>query len=264
MAIRSRKNQYRGINAHLHSRLQNVAAGWEPFHGKHIGDLAEAIDPLLPPGYLVDFAKSMQIHEDEEDDEMYLRALVIRHINDEDDLGTPVTWIELLSPTNKPGGTGALQYREKRIATLHSGLVLVEMDYLHQTLSPISRLPSYPDGEAGAFPYTLVVTDPRPTLELGKMDVYGFVVDEPLPIINIPLADDDSFALDFDAAYQKTFASLAAYSQRVDYASEPERFDSYSADDQGRIRDRMAAVMDAERAGLDLESGSFAVEEFLS
>lgn len=258
MAIRSRKNQYRGINAHLHSRLQNVAAGWETFHGKHIGDLAEVIDPLLPPGYLVDFAKSMQIHED---DEMVLHALVIRQIEDEDDLGTPVTWIELLSPTNKPGGTGALQFREKRTATLHSGLVLVEMDYLHQTLSPISRLPSYPDGEPGAFPYTIVVTDPRPTLKLGKMDIYGFAVDEALPIINIPLADDDRFALDFDAAYQKTFASLAAYSQRVDYASEPERFDSYSADDQAHIRARMEAVINAERTGLDLESGPFRVGE---
>ncbi len=29
--IRTVKNQYRGVNAHLHSRLQHDA-GWEPFH----------------------------------------------------------------------------------------------------------------------------------------------------------------------------------------------------------------------------------------
>ncbi|MBL8155193.1 MAG: DUF4058 family protein [Anaerolineae bacterium] len=61
MAIRSSSNLYTGVNAHLHSILQNRAAGWEEFHLNHIVDLARAISALLPPGYRASAQRSFQI-----------------------------------------------------------------------------------------------------------------------------------------------------------------------------------------------------------
>ena len=59
MPIRSRKNQYRGVNARLHSVLQ-ADASWDSFHSNYISDLAEAIDGQLPTGYLVNLVRSSQ------------------------------------------------------------------------------------------------------------------------------------------------------------------------------------------------------------
>jgi hypothetical protein len=62
MPVRSPKNEYRGVNAHLHSHFQN-AGGWEGFHTAHISDIASAISQALPPGYIVDMEQSLQIRE---------------------------------------------------------------------------------------------------------------------------------------------------------------------------------------------------------
>jgi hypothetical protein len=289
MAIHSRQNLYRGVNAHLHSQLQHEPGGWEVFHGMHIIHLAESIDALLPTGYLVDPEKSLQIRERHPDsgeiitetwqprpditiydqgtspsspstpatsptltlpasasidldEQIYLRAIIIREVNEQGELGKPITWIELLSPTNKPPNTGYRQYREKRNATIQSGIALIEIDYLHETRSPIQRPPSYPHHEAGAFPYAIVVTNPRPSLEAGFMQVYGFRVDDPIPTISIPLSSEDALTLDMNAVYQRTFSSLASFSQRVDYEQLPVNFTSYDDQDQQRIKSRMEAV----------------------
>jgi hypothetical protein len=160
MPLYSRKNLYRGVNAHLHSRLQGEPGGWEVFHSAHIIHLGEAIGDLLPPGYLVEPEKSMQIrafrpdsgeptttaqmrrpqpditiyHEFASepppsgktqvttptltlpavesippDAPEYLTSLVIYRVADTEGIGTPVTWVELLSPTNKPPGVCVLQ-----------------------------------------------------------------------------------------------------------------------------------------------------------
>lgn len=203
MPIHLRENQYKCINAHLHSFLQNEPGGWKVFHSKHISDLAEALDRELPLGYEVGLTKSLQIVEYHpetgerlrrpepdvtiydialspeyrhsgtgyaptlvlpvietlETDEVYLTAIVIRRADDSS--GTPAMRIELLSPTNKPPGDGYLQYREKRNLTIHDGVPLIEIDYLHETRSPIRRVPSYPDRQADSHLYYIAVTDPR-------------------------------------------------------------------------------------------------------
>lgn len=49
--VRSTKNQYIGINAHLHS-LWQAEGGWDEFHAAHIIYLANSLKvPLLPRGY---------------------------------------------------------------------------------------------------------------------------------------------------------------------------------------------------------------------
>ena len=289
-----RDNQYKGVNAHLHSNLQNDTDAWSVFHGTHITLLALEIDALLPPGYIAEPERGLQIKPyhpvtGEEirtertkrrkpdisiyetgaptesttalsgtvtaptleaaaiesltlDEEAFLTAVAIRRV-EENNIGRAVTWLELLSPTNKLGGTGYHQYLEGRENTLRSGIALVELDYLHQSAPVIGRIPSYPDGEQRAYAYYIAVTDPRPNLREGRLRVYGFGVDAPMPVIALPLADDDTFTLDFGKVYHQTYASLSAFSRRVDYEREPERFDTYSTEDQARIQQVMQAVI---------------------
>jgi hypothetical protein len=52
------KNQYRGINAHLHSYWQ-AKGGWDTFHFNHIPDLMRLINGQLPPGYVADLIQSL-------------------------------------------------------------------------------------------------------------------------------------------------------------------------------------------------------------
>jgi hypothetical protein len=313
MAIYSRKNQYVGVNAHLHSLLQNMPAGWEIFHTLHIGHLVETIYAVLPQGYVVDATRAMQIREYHPttgdpivikkprrpqpdiaitsatsplagaaisplstastptlllpaietvglSEEIYLTAVAIRELGETGRVGEPVAWLELLSPTNKIG-TGAFQYTEKRFSTLQGGIVLVELDYLHQTPSPVEKVPSYLDGEKGAYPYTAIVTDPRPTLQNGETFVYGFGVEQNLPTIIVPLLGDDKITLDLGAAYNRTYESTNSYSSRVDYGREPERFDTYNAADQAHIQRRMRTVQHYQQKGTDLEQGPFPLLE---
>jgi hypothetical protein len=287
MAIKFRKNIYNGVNAHLHSSLQNEDSAWEVFHSSHITHIATQIDKQLPQGYIVEPERSLQIREYhpttgepifvrrkypkpditiyetessraasliksnplataptltlpaiesiEDDEDTYLRAVIIRELQADGTFGKAVTWIELLSPTNKPPGEGYIQYREKRTSTLHSGIVLVEIDYLHQTRSPIKGVNSYPDRENDSFAYSVVVTNPQPDLQTGKMETYGLHVDQNLPLVEIPLSKDNKLTFDFGKAYNETYESLQAFSYRVDYEQLPIKFDTYNGADQKRI-----------------------------
>lgn len=323
MPIYSRKNQYIGINAHLHSILQGRRGKWGVFHSTHITHLAEAIDKRLPAGYIVVPESGMQIREYHprsgesaaeflqkrqpkskrkrrsikpdvsvydleperdapvggtaiaaptapsvimptidtfEDPDMFLTAVVIYRFSREEGLGEPVTWIELLSPSNKPFADGAAQYYDNRTISIKKGIVLVELDYLHQSPPVLKVLPSYMNGEANTYPYHIAISVPRRTQQEGVRHFYGFNVDVPIPMIYIPLSGNHVVGVNFDEVYQHTFESLRFYSERVDYAAEPPAFETYSADDQARIRARIAAVSNAQTQGLDLEQGPFALE----
>jgi hypothetical protein len=292
----------------LHSILQNEPGGWSVFHSAHIIHIAEAIDKVLPPGYIVAPERSLQIREfdpdtgeriygrksrsrrpdivvydtdpsaerpgipersptaptltvehieEVDDPELYLTAAVIHEMNGDGTLGRPVTWVELLSPSNKPTRAGYVQYREKRIAALRNSIVMVEIDYLHQSQPINDHIPSYPDREDNAYPYTISVTDLRVTPEL---EAFGFKVDAKMPIINVPLSGKQIITLDFGEVYNQSFESFGIYGYQVDYEQEPVRFDTYREDDQQRIRARMQAVMQAHQQGKDLEQGPFEVE----
>ncbi len=66
MVIHLPENQYSGVNAHLHSYLQQHN-DWSIFHGEHISDLRRALQNLLPPesGYFAVSEKSLQIIRDD-------------------------------------------------------------------------------------------------------------------------------------------------------------------------------------------------------
>ena len=67
-AVRSIKNQYLGINAHLQSAFQ-AQGGWDSFHTLHIGQLASAMQSQLRAlGYTAAIEESLQIRRIGESD----------------------------------------------------------------------------------------------------------------------------------------------------------------------------------------------------
>ena len=304
MALHSRKNQYRGINAHLHSYWQ-AAGGWSRFHTNHITDLMRTLRPLLLPlGYTADVEPSIQIRRiddpgtvqfPESDVTIYdlnpLRAATPRPLSSgtaelvlsiPDALfgqplsdreysavaiypqragqprGEPVVWIELLSPSNKPGGRDAQTYFDKRLMILQSGITFVELDYLHESRSTLRGIPAYDWlHHEDTHAYRITVIDPTPDWEQGAARIRAFDVDAPIPEMSIPLSDSDQLVFDFGLPYTKTYEETLYGLQLVDYSQLPAHFDRYHQADQTRIARRMTAVIDAAQSGLDLEAGPF-------
>ncbi len=180
-----------------------------------------------------------------EDEDDYLNAVIIYEFEPGKLPGKPVTRIELLSPSNKPPNRDARQYLARRIVTLRSGINLVEIDYLHETRPVNPLVPSYPDGDAGAYPYMILVSRPFPTPEQGYTDFYGFGVDDPIPTIHIPLAGEEVVKVDFGAVYRQTFEHVRVFRMLADYDQEPLNFERYREADQDVIRQRLAQIRSA-------------------
>jgi hypothetical protein len=264
------RNLYHGINAHLHSRLQ-AEGGWKGFHTAHIARLAADMRAhLLPMSYTATIASSLQLHvmpmrpvadiaiydaqqrpdppasatpgalaipithalDMPADDKQDYAALVIRQRDDP----TPLVWIELLSPSNKPGGgPAAAQYRDKRTALLLEGIALLELDYLHESPPTFHGVALYPH-EAGSHPYRIALFIPRPDAWAGQVTVHEFDVDEPLPTATIPLKGEDRLAFDFDASYQRQYEEQLYGLESVNYSQPPVNLDRYSAADRERLQ----------------------------
>ncbi len=284
MKVGSVKNQYGGINPHLHS-LWQAQGGWNSFHTAHIADLNKTLKgQLLPMGYTAEIEASLQIRrvgetstEIETDITIYdlystraqqaLPKLLAESeisekqygaiaIYERQAKGQPVAWIELLSPSNKGSSRDAETYREKRLKVLQSGIVYVEIDYLHESLPTFPLIHDY-RGRKGsatnAHPYRLIVIDPRPEFDAGEAWVSEFDVDQPIPTVTIPLNSDDTLDFDFGIPYAKTFEEMLYGAELVDYSQLPVNFDHYSEPDRVRIVARMLAVVEAAQRGENLE-----------
>lgn len=302
-AVRSVKNQYRGINAHLHSFWQ-AEHKWNRFHHAHITDLAKLLRiQLLPKGYTAEIEESLQIRrigddlprrprpdvlirdlnptrkpeptylsgvqvleladlmETELDIEHPYYAIAIYERTSQVDSGEAVAWIELLSPTNKGDNRDAFTYFAKRQLALEGGKVFVELDYLHESPPTFERLPDYSIHKPEAYPYRITILDPRPDHHDTRAYLREFCVDEPIPVMAIPLNDGDYIEFDFGEAYRKTYEEmLYGMEEWADYSQMPVNFDRYSEADQARILNRMLAVVKASRNGVDLETAPFPVE----
>jgi hypothetical protein len=310
--IRSTRNQYHGINAHLHS-LWQAHGGWAAFHTSHINDLIRTMRPLLLKiGYDAALESSLQIRRLESDQLIgipasdiliyrssselrptpetiatiavaekimpiretlfnpslstkdYHAIQIYRYDTGKQQRGKPVAWIELLSPSNKPGGQDAKEYKTKRLALLDTGLIFVELDYLHESEPTLYNIPVYrrrgqpPNPNAHA--YRIIVLNPHPSTEDGTTHLYEFDVDVPIPEVTLPLTGEDKFLFDFDAPYQKTLFETLYAQEEVNYAEFPKRFKRYNQTDQTRIARRMLAVLEAAHAGIDLETGHLPVK----
>ncbi|MCE7982076.1 MAG: hypothetical protein DYG89_12845 [Caldilinea sp. CFX5] len=106
----------------------------------------------------------------------------------------------------------------------------------------------------------IVVLDPRPDLQNGKVYLAEFDVDAPIPTVLIPLNGADLLRFDFGASYRKTFEEELYGLEFVDYRELPQRFQRYQPADQARIAARMIAVLAARQDGVDLETGPFAAK----
>ncbi len=71
-------------------------------------------------------------------------------------------------------------------------------------------------------------------LQEGMAEIYAFHVEESIPIVAIPLAQEQRIAVNFGSVYDATFSSLSAYSFRVDYEQHPDALDRYSPADQAK------------------------------
>lgn len=194
------------------------------------GDMMQTDTPVL--------TLPMSLYVDTVDE---LDSLVIYHERS----GKAVTRLELLSPANMPKGSHYGEYLRKRYQTLKSGVRLIEIDYLHNS-DPISeQIPNYQYSAVNANPYHVIVSDPRPTFESGKTDVYGFGVLDKLPTIDIPLDGDDIVIVIFSTIYNTTYAERPFW-RTVDYEQDPLHVDSFTPDDQQAIRATMARIAESQ------------------
>lgn len=253
-------------------------AKWHSFHASHIGDIANALNDSLPENYVARPEESLQIFGEDFEfgsflqtrrpdvsiygipetastreysgsvalapevelrgtlyfvEEFEINAVVIREVVDDPLYGPVVARIELLSPSNKPGGSGYSAYTKSRNEALYSHVPLIEIDYLHETLLPLN----YRRRHA----YYIVISDPRPSVDAGRAILNGFSVDAPFPVVEIPLAESETLPFDFGAVYQHTF-ERGRWGKMLDYTALPERFETYSPEDQERIQAVMQRV----------------------
>ncbi len=201
-------------------------------------------NPTAPHVLILSIPDAAELSE-----EQFFRALAIREVTPKESrLGRIVTWIEVLSPSNKPGGQDWDDYAGKRLSIIAAGIPLIEIDYLHKQPPVIAGLPHYCanarkklQADVTAKAYNIAVTDPRPTIYEGSTQVYPFGVDEKVPPIPIPLNGTDVLPFDFGTVYNRTF-SLSAHYLLVDYDQLPAEFGTYSPQDQAIIQKRMALV----------------------
>ncbi len=161
------------------------------------------------------------------------------------ELGDPVTRIELLSPSNKPGRSGYKAYMTGRWRTLQAGINLVEIDYLHELPPLTPAIAQYPQA-VGSTAYHVLISEPYPTFAEGYTRVYGWPVDAPLPRIPLPLRTEQQAAegaLDLATAYQRTFANNdRLHEVLLNYAEAPVNMTRYSSDDQQRIQTQLESI----------------------
>src|SRR5690606_21419007 len=135
--------------------------------------------------------------------------------------GEPVAWVELLSPSNKPGGQDWLAYREKRQNIISAGIVFVEMDYLHESAPTFTRFADYRprkgETDVDAQPYRIKSTEPHLDPESGACWLGLFPVDRPLPVLDNPLNGDDGLCMAFMRRDTEAFEEMM-YRFHQDYS----------------------------------------------
>jgi Protein of unknown function (DUF4058) len=126
--------------------------------------------------------------------------------------GDVITAIEVLSPANKRTGEGRRAYEFKRQAVLGSQTHLIEIDLLR------SGHPMLMMGSIQATNYRILVS---PSNQRPHAQLYGFNVEQPIPIVPIPLKLGE---VDLDLDLQDLLThiySQARYARRIDYQTRP-------------------------------------------
>jgi hypothetical protein len=122
---------------------------------------------------------------------------------------TPVTVIEVLSPTNKTGD-GFYEYTQKRDKTIRQQIHLVELDLLLGG----RRLPMRRPLPRGDYYAMVSRAERRPDSE-----VYAWTIRDPLPPVPIPLLTPDPDAVLDMAGVFATAYKRGRYARSVDYTA---------------------------------------------
>jgi Protein of unknown function (DUF4058) len=195
-------------------------------------------------------------------------AIKIYERDDDEERGKPVAWIELLSPSNK-SDAGYRQYTAKRDALLGNRLVFVEIDYLQGISTTLEKIPDYipRDHQTAddAHPYHIWLIDPRlPHDDERSGAIAAFDVDQPIPLIPIPLNHGDHLTCDFNAVYHQTFRVQPAYSLAVNYFNAPENVEQdYNLRDRVAIAARMITVQQLAQAGVNVAESPHPIDSSL-
>lgn len=190
------------------------------------GGVAVAEAPVITPTAQLTIEENI-------DPEDLMQAIVVRKLTGQSTFGEPVLRIELLSPSNKRDGSHYLAYRARRLEALQSSIPLVEIDYLHESLSPVMGWPNYPDVE-GSTPYYIAIHDNRMGWDKGITSVYGWRVNQKIPQLTLPLDGENVLLFDFDPPYQQTY-ERGRWGQIAAIDEKPLRLESYAREDQKAI-----------------------------
>lgn len=220
---------------------------WEAFHASLAIRIADVLQPILAPRYLVrlqeraelvlearsivpDVSVSLGRHYDEGGVAVLAPSapVVVRaaeapyretylHIVDREGRRV-VTVVELLSPSNKRSGAGSRLYLRKQAEVLEGDAHLVEIDLLrtggHTAAVPRGLL-------APHEPYDYLVSVNRSS-DRARFECYPFSLRRPLPMVAVPLLEGDTDAvLDLRAALDRAYNG-GYYELDIDYRTEPD------------------------------------------
>jgi hypothetical protein len=125
-----------------------------------------------------------------------------------------ITVIEVVSPTNKRTGAGRDSYLEKQREIRHSDAHLVEIDLLRAGYDVLAVPPDWLK-KLGALDYLVSV---ERAWRRGRFEVYRRMLQQPLPVVDVPLAGDDP---DVQLKLQDVIAQVydaGSYIDRIDYS----------------------------------------------
>jgi hypothetical protein len=301
MAVRSVKNQYRGVNAHLHSFWQ-AAHKWNRFHNVHVGRLMTLLKAqLIPMGYTAEIEESLQIRRfgdapRQPKADIYVSDLhpprsatsfaipdtpaleLLELLEEEEDKEHPFSAIAVYgrAPGLQPGEP--IAWIELLSPTNKGGTVDAE-SYRNKRRELLR--------EGLVFVELDYLHETPPTFwrlpdysrREPKSHAYRIVVLDPRPTI----AEGRAYRYEFDVDSQIPAAAIplnagdvirfdfdmayqrtfeeALYGYDLVYSELPPNFERYSPADQQRIAARMLAVLEAARDGIDLETGPFPVKD---
>jgi hypothetical protein len=128
-----------------------------------------------------------------------------------------VTIIEVLSPTNKEGGTGRELYLTKQREALRSQAHFLEIDLLrggqHTVAAPLNHLLL-----RGSWHSVVCL---HRTRQGTRFEVWPIPLEQRLPRVRVPLGGDDPDAsLDLQELFSRCYDE-AAYQRRISYQAEP-------------------------------------------
>jgi hypothetical protein len=288
--IKAIKNQYVGINAHLHSYWQAVG-GWHEFHTAYIVQLAAILNAqLVPKGYKAGIEQSLQLRlddlplgEPESDITIYDMQRRSGHIPPQslpvETTVVPIAELmELVTERAEYRALAVYSIREGKRGEVVGWMELLSPsnkgngsganEYMLKRQALVQRsitfieidylnntpptIARFRDGN----PYRIIMIDPHPDSFSGTAYSYSFGVDDTIPTIEIPLKSSDKLMADFAIPYHQTIESQFFAHEFVDYSQTPEGMNFYNSENQKRIFARIRAIELAVRAGIDLEKNA--------